>query len=170
MTSKILVVEDEIKITEWLKMMLEQTGYRVAIAYNGLMGYQLIEEEKPDLIITDMLMPGIPGLELCKKIKANPKFAHIPVILMTEVYKRLTYKLEARRFGANDFIEKPFEYPELLNLVQKYIPLINIQKEPAPKELEKQLDFIAKDYIKELPDKLKKIENQREYYARKIHL
>lgn len=162
MTSKILIIEDEIKIAEWLKTMLEQTGFRVALAYNGLMGYQLIEEEKPDLVITDMLMPGIPGLELCKKIKANPKYKHIPVILMTEVYKRLTYKLEARRFGADDFIEKPFEYPELLTRIQKYIPLKSLQQPPAPEVLEKELDRVAKDYIKELPDKLKETENYKE--------
>ena len=162
MTSKILVIEDETKIAEWIKMMLEQTGYRVVIAYNGLMGYQLLEEEKPDLIITDMLMPGIPGLELCKRVKNNPKYAHIPVILMTEVYKRLTYKLEARRFGADDFLEKPFDYPELLTRIQKFIPLKNIKKLIPPDELEKQLNMVAQDYIKELPDKLKEIDVVRD--------
>src|SRR4030042_3068115 len=162
MKKKILIIDDEVKIAELIKLFLEQEGYRAVIAYNGLMGYQLISEENPDLILADMLLPGIPGLELCRKVKFSTEFRHIPVILMTAVYKKLTYQLEARKYGANDFLEKPFELPQLLEKIQKFLPP-TVDAEITPEEiLEQKLLEIGKDYLAGLPAKIEQLNALKE--------
>jgi len=122
MDKKIIVVDDELNITNLLKVFLERKGYQVLLAYDGTSGYELIEKENPDLIITDLLLPGLHGFELCKKLKENVKLMHIPIILMTAVYKKTKYKMEGKQYGADDFIEKPFELPVLLAKIEKLIP------------------------------------------------
>lgn len=161
MARKILIIEDEVKVAELLKTFFQSEGYRVTLAYNGLMGYQLIQEEKPDLILSDMLIPGIPGLELCKKIKSHPNYKQIPFFLMTEVYKKITYQLEAKKFGANEFIEKPINFSSLLEKIEKYLPNSKEQEKQLTTFSEK-LSELQKDYLNELPDKIDKLQSYKD--------
>lgn len=156
MKNKILIIGDDIKLIAILKNLLQQLGYRVVEAYNGIMGYQFIEEEKPDLIISDMLLPGISGLELCRKIKETPNYSKIPVFLMTEVYKKLTYKLEAHRYGADIFIEKPINFQELIGNVIKFLPLKEINSDES-KLFDEKLTALTAEFIKDLPEIFQKI-------------
>lgn len=119
MSKKIVVIDDEPNITKLIQVFLERKGYEIFLAHDGIGGYELVEEKKPDLVITDLLLPRLHGFEVCKKIKENAKLAHIPVILMTAIYKKTRYKLEGRGYGADDFIEKPFELPVLLSKIEK---------------------------------------------------
>jgi diguanylate cyclase (GGDEF)-like protein len=154
---KILIIEDEIKTAELIKSFLEQQNFRVTLAYNGLMGYQLIKEENPYLIISDMLLPGIPGLELCKIIKSSQDFKHIPFFLMTEVYKKLTYKFEAKKYGADEFIEKPIDFSSLLNKINLYLPAKNHSENIQSESFNNKLLELKNNYIKELPEIIKEL-------------
>ncbi|MFA6320307.1 MAG: response regulator [Candidatus Omnitrophota bacterium] len=111
MRKKILIVEDEKDILYLSEIRLKRSGYDVLEATNtkGLM--ELIRKEKPDLILLDLLLPGERGEEFCKKLKADPEFKKIPVILFTATAQQVQEKIEIT--GAEDGILKPFE-PEIL--------------------------------------------------------
>ncbi len=122
MGKKILIIDDDKDMINLLRLRLEQKGYEVISARDGISGYELIEKENPDLIISDLLIPRLHGFELCKKVKENVKLQHIPIILMTAVYKKTFYKVEGKKYGADDYIQKPFEFPDLLSKIERLIP------------------------------------------------
>jgi DNA-binding response OmpR family regulator len=121
MSKKILIIDDDKDMINLLQLRLEQKGYQVISARDGTSGYELIEKENPDLIISDLLIPRLHGFELCKKVKENAQLKHIPIILMTAVYKKTSYKVQGKKYGADDYIQKPFEFPDLLSKVEKLI-------------------------------------------------
>jgi DNA-binding response OmpR family regulator len=124
MGKKILIIDDDKDMINLLQLRLEQQGYQVISARDGASGYELIEKENPDLIISDLLIPRLHGFELCKKVKENAQLRHIPIILMTAVYKKTSYKVEGKKYGADDYIQKPFEFPDLLAKIERLIPLL----------------------------------------------
>lgn len=115
---KILVVDDEVKICKMLKTFLESEGFETVTAGDGQMALQKYEEEKPDLVITDLLLPKVHGFEICHRIKEK---STTPVILMTAVYTQTKYKIEGKGHGADDYIIKPFNPEELLSKVKKLL-------------------------------------------------
>ena len=112
---RILLVEDEQKIADTLKLGLGENGYAVDIAYDGRIGWKLFDTHKFDLVVLDINLPGIDGYELCKKIRK--KNAQIPVIMLTAL-SSLNDKIEGYDAGADDYIIKPFEFRELLMKVR----------------------------------------------------
>lgn len=108
---KILLVEDEQKIADTLKLGLSENGYYVEVAYDGTIGLKLFETHSFNLVVLDINLPGINGYELCKIIRA--KNAHIPIIMLTAL-SSLNDKIEGYDAGADDFIIKPFEFKELV--------------------------------------------------------
>ncbi len=118
---KVLIVDDDRVTLTMLQQILSNSGYEVITAMDGEEGYQRAQEANPDLLISDMLIPKIDGLELCKNIKESPNLSQIKVILMTGVYKGVTFKFEARDVGADDFVEKPFDRDNLLSRVAHLI-------------------------------------------------
>lgn len=158
MKNKILLIDDDIRILSSLKNFLHQFGYKIIEAYNGQMAFQFIEEQEPDLIISDMLMPGIAGLELCRIIKENFKYSKIPVFLMTGVYEKLSYRLECKKYGADVFIEKPINFQELLENIKKYLPINDEIKLNSSESFNKEVNILAKEFIKELPERFHQLE------------
>lgn len=116
---QILIVEDNIDLCIYLKQLLKDY-YKIEIANNGKEGLQKAEELLPDLIISDIMMPLISGLELCKEIKSKEQTSHIPVILLTA---RTTEKqqLEGLETGADDYITKPFNSEILISKIKNII-------------------------------------------------
>ena len=108
---KLLVIEDEKKIADTLKLGLNENGYTVDVAYDGTVGLKLFETNQYELIVLDINLPGINGYELCKLIRAEDP--HIPVVMLTALTS-LNDKIEGYDAGADDFIIKPFEFKELL--------------------------------------------------------
>jgi two-component system sensor histidine kinase/response regulator len=110
---KVLIVDDNPDILEILKLRLKASGFDVVSASNGKIAIKKAEEENPNLIIMDVIMPEMNGFEACKHLKANPKTKDIPVIMLTSLAneKDLTKGLEQ---GANCFITKPFNVSDLL--------------------------------------------------------
>ncbi len=108
---KILLVEDEPKIADSLKLGLSESGYTVSLAYDGNIGYKLYNTERFDLIILDINLPGMNGYDLCKAIRS--KDSQTPVIMLTAL-GALNDKIEGYDAGADDYIVKPFEFKEVL--------------------------------------------------------
>ncbi len=108
---QILVVEDHQDLREFISTALRET-YQVGQAVNGMEGYKLALEQIPDLIISDVMMPGMDGVTLCDKLKTDDRTSHIPVILLTARADE-TSKLTGLRTGADEYLTKPFSLEEL---------------------------------------------------------
>lgn len=109
----VLVVEDEKNIAELVKYNLEQEGFRVLSAANGSTGLEQARKEKPSLIILDLMLPGIDGIEICKILKQNYKTSHIPIIMLTAKSQE-SDKIVGLELGADDYVTKPFSPRELV--------------------------------------------------------
>jgi DNA-binding response OmpR family regulator len=127
--SKILIIEDDATIIEGLETAFKFHGYQVYTAGNGLDGVALLTREKPDLVLLDIMLPGVDGFEVCKKIRELEPFT--PIIMLT-AKSRESDKLLGFELGADDYVTKPFSAKELLarvNAVLKRVTLQNPQKE-----------------------------------------
>lgn len=116
---KVLVIEDERIMLKILEFRLKKEGYLVLVAEDGKIGLELIEKEAPDLIITDIMMPYVSGLEIVNHVKNILKLP-IPIIILSAVGLEKTV-IEAFSLGADDFISKPFSPEELSIRVRKYV-------------------------------------------------
>lgn len=110
---KILVVDDEIDIRIFLEKMLKKEGYSVIKAQDGLEALERIAKEKPDLVILDVMMPLMDGMEVLQKIKSNPKTRNLPVVMLT-VKSSDEDVIKGYQFGADYYIAKPFDASTIL--------------------------------------------------------
>jgi len=108
---RVLVVEDNHKIANSIKQGLEQESYAVDVAYNGNDGYDLAATEPYDLIILDLMLPGLSGEKICSNLRQESK--HTPIIMLT-AKSELENKVEGLNIGADDYLTKPFAFAELL--------------------------------------------------------
>jgi DNA-binding response OmpR family regulator len=119
---KILLVEDDLDFAEATKLILENRSYDVDIAHDGTEGLKKAQTIKPDLIILDVMMPEMDGYEVCSRLKADPKYKNIPIILLTAVGEAIPatkYTLEmGMKTEADDYISKPVEPVELVERVE----------------------------------------------------
>lgn len=114
----ILIVEDEKKIAESLKQGLEECGYEVMIAYDGLMGEKMINNYSFNLILLDVNLPGLNGIELSKKVRQKDK--NIPILMLT-TFGSINDKVEGFDAGADDYLVKPFSFDELIVRIRALI-------------------------------------------------
>lgn len=128
MALDIVVIEDDKVTSAMLKKVLSDQGYNVHTAFDGEAGWQLVKSIKPALVILDMLIPKIHGADLCQKLKADPELKKTKVILITAVYKEILVKAESRKWGADLFLEKPINTPDLLRWIKENL------KVPQPEE------------------------------------
>jgi CheY-like chemotaxis protein len=119
---KILLVEDDADFVEATKLILESKSYDVAVAYDGKEGLQKVKTEEPDLIILDVMMPEMDGYEVCAKLKADPQYRHIPILLLTAVGEAIPMSKYTKEMGmrteADDYIPKPVEPMKLVERVE----------------------------------------------------
>jgi len=115
---RILVVEDEHKIANSLKKGLEQENYAVDVAYESTTGLDLALAEEYDLLILDRMLPGMDGLEICKKLREENN--HVPILILT-AKGQLNDKVEGLDSGADDYLVKPFAFEELLARIRALI-------------------------------------------------
>lgn len=122
---KILLVDDDPDFVEAVKVIVETAGYEVKVAYDGKEGLEAVEEEKPDLIVLDVMMPVMNGHEACAQLKGNKATAGIPIILLTAVADRVTTSTYTHRdmleSEAEDYMPKPVEPAELLELIKNWL-------------------------------------------------
>ena len=117
---RVLVVDDESKNRELLKDLLEAHGHQVSEAVDGQEGLSATIEGLPDVVLLDVMMPNLDGLEVCRRLKATPKTAAIPVLLVTSLSARKE-RLEGIKAGANDFIAKPVDTADLVLRVRNAV-------------------------------------------------
>jgi len=125
---KILVVDDDPDIVKALRKILETQAYRVTVAMNGEECLERIKEDKPDLIILDLLMPKLDGFGVVRELKENPRYAKyddIPILILTAVREdasRRRYELETGlEMDVDDYVEKPIRPVDLLHRVRKLL-------------------------------------------------
>ncbi|MGE4271389.1 MAG: response regulator [Desulfitobacterium sp.] len=109
----ILVVDDDELIQELLKFNLEKEGYQVLMASDGSEALSVVEEKVPDLVILDIMLPGMSGLEVCNQLRRVPKLADLPVIMLTAKGEEID-KVLGLEIGADDYLTKPFSPRELV--------------------------------------------------------
>lgn len=122
MKKKILLVEDDVDFAEATKLILESRSYDVTVAYNGQEGLNKAQTEQPNLIILDVMMPEMDGYEVCAKLKADPKYSSIPILLLTAVGEAIPTTTYTKEMGmkteADDYIPKPVEPLQLVERVE----------------------------------------------------
>lgn len=110
------MADDEANILRLSGEALKQQGYEILTAQNGIDAYQKAVAEKPDLVILDRQMPGMTGIEVCKKIRENPDIRTVPVIFLTGQDSKAEI-MEGYSEGANEYLTKPFNMNELIDTV-----------------------------------------------------
>lgn len=118
MTKKILAVDDELDVVLIVKTALQTEGFEVETANNGPDALMLAKEHIPDLILLDVMMPGMTGFEVLRALKQNEKTAQIPVIMLTGVSERSKI-VEAIGSGTSYYIIKPFDFEDLIDKVNQ---------------------------------------------------
>ncbi len=146
MAEKILVVEDESKIARFIELELKHEGYEVEIAYDGRNGLEKAEEGDFDLIILDLMLPLMSGIEVCRRIR---KFSNIPIIMLT-AKDDISDKVTGLDSGADDYITKPFAIEELLARIRATLK----RKTMASKESQPELISAGKLILNKLQHKV----------------
>jgi two-component system phosphate regulon response regulator PhoB len=124
MTASILIVEDEEPIQILLTYNLQAEGFRVRATANGEDVAHLVNEERPDLILLDWMLPGISGIEVCRLLRSRPETRDIPVIMLTARGEE-NERVRGLATGADDYIVKPFSVPELLARIKTILRRVN---------------------------------------------
>ena len=129
MKEKILIIEDEEDLVKGLKINLVDEGYEVDYALNGKEGLEKALKEKPDLILLDIMLPGMNGLEICKELRRNK--VDIPILMLTAKGEEID-KVIGLEIGADDYISKPFSIRELMARVKAHLRRENRSVETVP--------------------------------------
>lgn len=120
MGKKILLVDDEPQLVEVVKMRLEANGYTVLAAYDGQEALDKARQEKPDLIILDLMLPKVDGYKVCRMLKFDQNYKHIPIIMFSARAQEEDVKL-GKEVGGDAYITKPFEPQELLSKIKEFL-------------------------------------------------
>ena len=119
MAKKILIIEDYPATSKMIQEMLEMEGFESSVVVDGKIGLEKAAAEKPDLILLDIMLPGIDGLDVCTQLKNDPQTKDIPVIMVSVKASNEDMKAGLAR-GANGYIPKPFDPFKLIEVVKKY--------------------------------------------------
>lgn len=138
---RILVIDDELELCELLKEVLEKTGYHVSIAVSSREGLNLVKKSEPDLIICDMIMDGMDGIDFLGKVREERK--NIPVIIMS-AYGSYDKVVQALELGAQDFIAKPFRPNAVVDIVKKVLKVSKFSVEKKEKLIKSEMSPIRR--------------------------
>jgi two-component system alkaline phosphatase synthesis response regulator PhoP len=113
----ILVVEDEEDIRELVRFNLQQEGFTVAVAEDGEQALGAVRQQRPALVLLDLMLPGLPGLDVCRRLRADPATEHLPIVMLTAKAAEAD-RIVGLEIGADDYITKPFSPRELIARVR----------------------------------------------------
>ncbi|MGK7910753.1 MAG: response regulator transcription factor [Synechococcus sp.] len=145
----ILIVEDEEKLAKFIELELGYEGYRVSVANDGTSGMMAAREQEPDLILLDWMLPGISGIEICRRLRQTGN--RVPVILMT-AKDDVVDRVEGLDAGADDYVVKPFSIEELLARVRAHLRRYGGQGEGKLSFLDLSLDPITREVMRRSDD------------------
>ncbi|MEL7083067.1 MAG: response regulator transcription factor [Cyanobacteria bacterium P01_A01_bin.3] len=145
----ILIVEDEEKLAKFIELELGYEGYRVSVANDGTGGMMAAREQEPDLILLDWMLPGISGIEICRRLRQTGN--RVPVILMT-AKDDVVDRVEGLDAGADDYVVKPFSIEELLARVRAHLRRYGGQGEGKLSFLDLSLDPITREVMRRSDD------------------
>lgn len=117
---KILVVEDEVSLLKLESILLTTRGYKVIGVTDGLKALEAIKNDMPDLVLLDIMIPGIDGFEVCRRIKADPETACLPVVMLT-AKKSSADQVRGSEAGADAYITKPFKSGKIIEVVEELL-------------------------------------------------
>src|SRR5256884_3723454 len=132
MVKKILIVEDESDLIKLLKYNLEKEGFRVSYATDGSIALAEVRRDPPDLVILDLMLPGLDGLEVCRQLRRIDRFARTPVLILSARNEEAD-RVVGLEVGADDYVTKPFSTREVIARVRALFR----RNEPAPLERSK---------------------------------
>ncbi|MFQ5858884.1 MAG: response regulator transcription factor, partial [Anaerolineae bacterium] len=139
----ILVVDDDRKIVDLVRAYLEKDGYRVVTAHDGLQALELARQKQPDLIVLDLMLPGVDGLDVCRILRGEGH--KVPIIMLTAKTTE-TDKLIGLDLGADDYVTKPFSPRELLARVRAVLRRVGEDKHEGPSEV--RFDDLLVDFVR----------------------
>jgi len=125
--TKILIVDDEEANLKYMSTLISRYGYIFDVARNGIEAIEKTKKINPDIILLDILMPEMDGIEACKRLKEDPETRHIPIIVLTALEDKET-KIESLKAGANDFLSKPVDNIELIARIKNFLQLKNLEE------------------------------------------
>jgi signal transduction histidine kinase len=149
----ILIVDDIPANLEVLLEVLGSSGFEVLVAVDGQSAIEQVEYAYPDIILLDVVMPGIDGFETCRRLKENEKTREIPVIFMTALSETLD-KVKGFELGAVDYITKPIHYEEVLVRVTNHLTVRNLQKRLQEQNVQLQQEIVERERVEEEQQKL----------------
>jgi DNA-binding response OmpR family regulator len=117
MAAKILAVDDDPDVLDLISLKLEEAGFIVATATSGTVALEMAKADRPDLVILDLMMPEMSGLDVCRALKKDPHTAHVPIIMLTAKKSEID-RIVGFELGADDYMPKPFDLRELRLRVQ----------------------------------------------------
>lgn len=127
---KILIVDDEKNICELIRLYVEKEGYKTVFAYDGEQALMVFDQEKPDIILLDVMMPKKDGWEVCRQIRAK---SDVPIIMLTAKGETID-KVLGLEFGADDYVVKPFEPKELVARIKAVLRRYNVEAKDSTDE------------------------------------
>jgi two-component system, OmpR family, alkaline phosphatase synthesis response regulator PhoP len=119
-SKKILIVDDEMDLVETVRFPLEMEGYDVLVSHNGEDALNQARKENPDLILLDLMLPNLDGYKVCRLLKFDDRYKHIPILMLTAKSQEKDKAL-GMETGANEYITKPFDIRDLLKKVKAYL-------------------------------------------------
>ena len=161
MAERILVVDDQRTNAEMVAGLLRNLGYEIDIAHDGAEALRLVEARAPDLVVSDILMPGMDGYELCRRLRANSATALLPVILVTSAEAHAE-RVKGAEAGADDFLAKPVNWPELFARVKRLLQVKALQDEIQ--ELNAKLEQRVRDQVAQL----ERLSRMKRFFSRAV--
>lgn len=147
--AKILVVDDELSIRELVKFNLEKAGFEVECSEDGLKALERIKENPPDLLVLDLMLPGMDGLEICRKIRQMEKTRFLPVMILTAKGGEID-RVVGLELGADDYLTKPFSPRELVARVKT---ILRRSQTPLVRLPDTETEVIVRGNLKLYPER-----------------
>ncbi|HWN42584.1 MAG TPA: response regulator, partial [Thermoanaerobaculia bacterium] len=135
---RILLIEDEPDIAEVLQYNLQKEGFQVELASRGDAGLESVRRDNPDLILLDLMLPGLDGLEVTRLLKRDPATAHLPIVMLTARSEEVD-RIVGLELGADDYISKPFSPREVVLRVKAVLRRLQPEQPERPEETATEL-------------------------------
>src|SRR5256712_7409292 len=161
MSGRILVVDDQRAIAEMMTGVLQGRGYEVLTAFDGETALRQVHAERPDLVVSDILMPGMDGYELCRRVPSAPPTALLPIVLVTWLDPKAG-RINGLEAGADDFLSKPVNWDELFARVKSLLRVKRLQDEVTSWNME--LEGRVRDQVSEL----ERLSRLKRFFSRQV--